>query len=406
MEIYTWRDILIKSQKLKIPRSFINWGLAVYGADSAIAKTQARGRKLGKWEQEFKNKLPKEHIQRPHLMRGRDIPISTESFTEYEYFPIMRNIVAKCSWIPLGDLSRIAQFAPCVELNSEHASAISVRIDKILCRFFTTGVIVLTTCETVEQAKFEMQQCRMFFERIPIPILVYDEDNPRALPTLTMGTLEHFSMMSGFKLVNFVASAVASEHNLDLMKITKKYQEIGLVNWDPENFPGATLIITPKECPVQRNVSVGLFDTGRNMLMGSSREDLKEAQKFIRNWVKHYIDENLPRNSNNRFKYRIMKLLQNNDHVIVPNRREEDDTQQNILDILDILPTSYQSSRSLEHVPVVPTTSASLQMASLPAVNIQVSEPEANNIQEEHFEEANIQKYLNDLLNAEMNLLS
>lgn len=192
-----------------------------------------------------------------------------------------------------------------------------------MCRLFTSGVMVLATCETIEQAKFETHQFRMLFERIPVPILVYDEDRPQAMPTLRLDTLEHFSMLNDFQIVNMVANAVASPNNLDLMQIISDFRKIGTALWDPESFPGAKLKIVPGICPVDRTVTVGLFDTGRNMLMGFNRRDLKEAQKFIRNWVKPYVDQNLPMNPINRFKYRIMKLLSSHTNVTVPIEEDE-----------------------------------------------------------------------------------
>lgn len=140
MEVLTWRDVV---KNANIPTALLNWFLAVYGADSVTAKHWRKTNQFGRWERAFKTtplyqQRLHQPIQRAHLKPGELIPVSADAFTEYDYFPTMCNIIAKCSWIPLGDLSRIAQFIPCVELMSEYASAISLRIGTFLNSFLKT----------------------------------------------------------------------------------------------------------------------------------------------------------------------------------------------------------------------------------------------------------------------------
>lgn len=428
MEVLSWKDVAQEAKKRGVPSTLINWFHAVFDPGASAPKHWSKTKQFGKWDVQyrstrlFKTEL-NQPIRRTHLASGDKIPISLPSLEEYDYFPVVRNMVATCRWIPLSDLSRIAHFLPNVELLSNYASAINLRIGKVMCRLFTTGVIVLTTCQTVEQAKFETHQCRMIFERIPVPMLVYNAEKPHAMPTLQLTTLELFSMLTRFNIVNVVASGVASERPLDIMEIVHQYSKIGKAIWAPELFPGANLTIEPsEECPLQgKNVTIRLFDTGRTMATGFHLNDIKLAHRYIRNWVKPYIDENLPINPMNRFKYRLMKLLSHNQNNSVPLPAVDDDgdddggqpssgrivaeTQQHILDILDTLPSStvpHMSSLTSSRLPSLPQMN--MQPIRTPLLAIQPNHEMGDineNLIQDQFDESKIQEYLDQLIQSE-----
>ena len=145
MEIPSWNDVASQAKNDGVPSSLINWLHAVYDPASPLSKHWRRTKQYGTWESTFKRTSTFQNhlnspIKRSHLKAGKDIPVYVESFFEYDYFPIVRNIVATCKWIPLADLSRIAHFIPNVELMSEYSSAINLRIGKVMCRLFTTGM--------------------------------------------------------------------------------------------------------------------------------------------------------------------------------------------------------------------------------------------------------------------------
>lgn len=313
--------ILAEAHEEKIvPPSLIAWMCAVYDPDCRATKVWRAHRRDPAWGRRFRC-AARRRIMRPQLPPAASIPVLVPELLAYDYFPIIRNIVATCHWLPMVDLARIVTYIPNAELATDHATSISIRVDKIMCRFFASGIINSTTSQTVEQAKFTTQQCRMMLERIPVPVLVYDTEelldydsaagDPLPVPRLELHTTEYISSLTNFRIVNVVASAVASPQTLDLAKIVAAYAKVGLAVWEPELFPGAKLSITASEaCPIKADkVTVRLFDTGRNMIMGLHIEDIKLVQRYIREWVKPYVDLNLPLNTMLRHDYRRKQRL-------------------------------------------------------------------------------------------------
>lgn len=270
---------------------------------------------------------PRGKIKRAHVPPASSIPINLKSLFKHEQFISVCNMVATCSWIPFPNLSYLAHYLPSVEYISTNTSAMTIRIDKIAYRLFTTGVVVTTSGKTVEQSKYEAHQFRLFMNCVKVPILLFDRSNPNHKPYFEYRTLEPLSEFVDFKVVNMVAAAVANKQPLDLMKIVSEAAvavanrqsspnamdngPIGEASWSPEHFPGARIKLYRSEAlPFNTNsISTHLFDTGKNMIMGTNLEDMRLAQQFICKWVSPYIDLNLPMNPLNRHEYRLMRML-------------------------------------------------------------------------------------------------